>query len=50
MMEIMTGLAFVVWVLIVEIRLARLYRYNDFLKDRVIDVDARMCILERRDI
>lgn len=49
MMEIMTGLAFVVWVLIVEIRLARLYRYNDFLKDRVIDVDARMCILERRD-
>ena len=42
-------LAFAVWVATVEIRLARLYAYIDFLEDRVVDVDARMCILEGRE-
>ena len=48
MTEIMTMLAFAVWVVTVEIRLARLYAYIDFLEDRVVDVDARTCILEGR--
>lgn len=47
-MEIIVMLAFIVWVIIVEIRFARLFKYNDFLKDRVVDVDARTCILEGR--
>ena len=49
MTEIVTMLAFAVWVVTVEIRLARLYAYIDFLEDRVVDVDARMCILEGRE-
>ena len=49
MTEIVTMLALAVWVITVEVRLARLYAYNDFLKDRVVDVDARMCILEGRE-
>lgn len=48
MTEIVTMLAFAVWVVTVEIRLARLYAQNDFLEDRVVDVDARTCILEGR--
>ena len=49
MTEIITLLALVAWVVTVEIRLARLYEYNEFLKDRVVDVDARMCIAEGRE-
>lgn len=41
-----TILALAVWMISVEIRLARLYEYNDFLKNRTIDIDARTCILE----
>ena len=48
MTEIMAMLAFVVWVVTVEIRLAKLYAHIDFLEDRVVDVDARTCILEGR--
>ena len=48
MTEIVTMLAFAVWMVTVEIRLVRLYVYNDFLEDRVVDVDARMCLLEGR--
>lgn len=46
MIDLIAMLALSVWVLTVEVRLARLYVYNDFLKDRVVYVDARMCILE----
>lgn len=46
MIDFITMLALSVWVVTVEVRLARLYAYNDFLKDRVVDVDARTCILE----
>ncbi len=46
MIGLITMLALYVWVVTVEVRLARLYAYNDFLKDRVVDVDARTCILE----
>lgn len=37
MIDLITMLALSVWVLTVEVRLARLYVYNDFLKDRVVD-------------
>lgn len=46
MIDLITMLALSVWVVTVEVRLVRLYAYNDFLKDRVVDVDARTCILE----
>lgn len=49
MLDLITMLALCVWVVTVEVRLARLYAYNDFLKDRVVDVDARTCILEGSD-
>lgn len=47
-MEIITMLALAVWMITVEIRLARLQVYNDFLKDRVANIDARTFCFRRR--
>ena len=46
MKELITMLTLVAWAVCVEIRLMRLEAYNKFLKDRIVDVDARMCIME----
>ena len=48
-LTIITMMALTVWVITVEVRLTRLYAYNEFLEDRVIDVDARMRIAEGRE-
>ena len=54
MTGIITVLAlFVVYLFVcvtyLQVKVARLESYNDFLKERVVDVDARMCILEGRE-
>lgn len=35
-----------IWMICTEIRLQRLNAFNKFLLERVVDVDARMCVLE----
>lgn len=46
MMEIISILSIIIWVTCTEIRIQRLRVYNEFLTERVVDVDARMCIME----
>lgn len=41
-------ISFVVWVICVEIRIRRLRAYNDFLKDRVAEIDARTYVMEEK--
>lgn len=41
-------ISFVSWVICVEIRIRRLRAYNDFLKDRVAEVDARTYVMEEK--
>lgn len=49
MTEIIAFLSIIVWVACTEIRIQRLRVYNDFLKERVAEVDARMCIMEQKE-
>ena len=46
MAEVIAFIALAIWVAVTEIRIHRLYFRNDFLTERVADVDARMCIME----
>ena len=46
MSEAITFIVLAIWVACAEIRIRRLYFRNEFLKERVVDIDARMCILE----
>ena len=46
MSEAITFITLAMWVVCTEIRIRRLYFRNEFLMKRVVDIDARMCILE----
>lgn len=46
MIEIISILFLSIWITCTEIRLLRLNEQNKFLKERLVDVDARTCILE----
>lgn len=48
MAETISCISFVVWVICVEIRIRRLRTYNDFLKDRVAEIDARTYVMEEK--
>ena len=48
MTEIIALLSIIIWVACTEIRIQRLSVYNEFLTKRVAEVDARMCIMERK--
>ena len=49
MMEIISILSIIIWVTCTEIRIQRLRVYNEFLMERVAEVDARMCIMEGKE-
>jgi len=46
MSEVIAFIALATWVACTEIRILRLQIFNEFLMRRVVDVDARMCIME----
>ena len=46
MSEAITFIALAIWVVCTEIRIRQLYFRNEFLMKRVVDVDARMCVME----
>lgn len=46
MSEAITFIALAIWVVCTEIRIRRLYFRNEFLMKRVVDIDARMCVME----
>ena len=48
MSEAITFIALAIWVVCTEIRIRQLYFRNEFLKERVVDIYARMCVLETR--
>lgn len=41
-------ISFVGWVICVEVRILRLRAYNDFLRDRIAEVDARTYVMEEK--
>ena len=49
MTEIIALLSIIIWVACTEIRIQRLRVYNNFLTERVAEVDARMCIMEGKE-
>ena len=49
MTETIALLTIIVWVACTEIRIQRLRVYNEFLTERVAEVDARMCVMERKE-
>lgn len=49
MMEIILILPIIIWGTCTEIRIQRLRVYNEFLMERVAEVDARMCIMEGKE-
>lgn len=46
MSEAITFIALAIWVACAEIRIRRLHFRNEFLMKRVVDIDARMCVME----
>ena len=46
MSEAIAFITLAIWVACTEIRIRRLQFRNEFLMKRVVDVDARMCIME----
>ena len=45
---VVSCISIVGWMTCVEIRIRRLMAYNDFLKDRVAEVDARTSVIEEK--
>lgn len=49
MSEAIAFIALAIWVACAEIRIQRLQFRNEFLMKRVVDVDARMCVMEGQE-
>lgn len=50
MIETIALLAVVIWVACTEIRIQRLKFRNQFLTERIVEIDARVCILEKKEV